>query len=65
MMSGHGANSIFFNRKNKDWTSRTLANPPPPTSDNTSFLPVDVICVSPLSSVYMKNNFFMEKCFLK
>ena len=30
MMSGHGANPIFFNKKNKDWTSRTVANPPPP-----------------------------------
>ena len=38
-MSGHGANPIFFNKKNKDWTSRTLANPPSPTSDNISFLP--------------------------
>ena len=39
MMSGHGANLIFFNKKNKDWTSRALANPHPPTSDNISFLP--------------------------
>ena len=40
MMSGHGANPIFFNKKkNKDWTSKTLANPHPPTSDNISFLP--------------------------
>ena len=37
MMFGYGANPIFFNKKkNKDWTSRTLANPnlifplPPP-----------------------------------
>ena len=29
MMPGHGANPIFFNKKNKDWTSRTLPNPPP------------------------------------
>ena len=36
-MSGHGANPIFVNKKNKEWTSRTLANPPPPTSDNISF----------------------------
>ena len=28
-MSGHGANSIFFNKKNKDRTSRTHANPHP------------------------------------
>ena len=40
IMSGHGANTIFFiNKKNKYWTSRTLANPPPPTSDSISFLP--------------------------
>ena len=30
MMSGHGANPIFFNKKSKDWTSITLAKPPPP-----------------------------------
>ena len=30
MMSDHGANPIFFNKKNKDCTSRTLANPQPP-----------------------------------
>ena len=30
MMSGHGGNPIFFNKKNKDWTSKTLVNPPPP-----------------------------------
>ena len=29
MMSGHGANPIFFNKKNKDWKSRTLATPLP------------------------------------
>ena len=29
MMSGHGANPIFFNKKDKDWTSGTLVNPPP------------------------------------
>ena len=51
MMSGHGANSLI---KNKDWTSRTLVNPPPLTPDNISFflyplpLKVDVMCVSPL-----------------
>ena len=27
MISGHGVNTIFFNKKRKeDWTSRTLAN---------------------------------------
>ena len=45
-MSGHGVNSIFFNKKNKDWTYGTLANPPTtppllilPPSDSISFLP--------------------------
>ena len=64
MMSGHGANLIFLNNNNKkDWTSRTLANPPPPKSDNISFLPypnppplkVTVICVSPLTAVIKPN----------
>ena len=31
-MSGHGVNPIFLNKGNKDWTSRTLANPHPPLS---------------------------------
>ena len=31
IMSGHGANPIFFNKENKDWTSITLTNPPRPT----------------------------------
>ena len=42
MMSNHGANPVFSNKKNKDWTSKTLSTPPspsPPTSDNISFLP--------------------------
>ena len=43
-MYGHGGYPVLFNRKNKDWASRTLANHPPPppplpTSDNISFLP--------------------------
>ena len=29
MMCCHGGNSIFSNEKKKDWTSRSLANPPP------------------------------------
>ena len=63
MISGHGANPIFFNNKDKDWTSRTLATPNPPKSDNISFLltsphppppplvKVDVICVSCLNKI--------------
>ena len=48
--------------KNKDWASRTLANPLLPTFDNILFLPdprphsphlkVDVICVSPSQSIW-------------
>ena len=32
--------SFFFTKKNKskDWTSKTLPNPPPPTSINISIL---------------------------
>ena len=54
MRAGHGANSIFFNKRNKDCTSRLHALPPPsPTSHthtytHTPSLKVDVICVSPL-----------------
>ena len=57
MMSDHDLNPIFYNKKNKDWTSRTFANSPFSTSDNIPFLSysldpilkVDVICVSPLT----------------
>ena len=64
MMSDHGANPTFF-IKNKDLIFRTLAYPPPPVSDNTSFLSyppphlkVDVICVSPLIKKMLKNAYF-------
>ena len=42
MMSRHVANPIFFNKKNKDLTSRTLSNPPappPPNPITSQFLP--------------------------
>ena len=29
MMSGHGANPVFFDKKNKDWASRALVLPHP------------------------------------
>ena len=38
MKSGHDANPIFLNKKNKNWTSRALPNPHPPKSDNISIL---------------------------
>ena len=64
-MSGNDANPVFFNKKktkqkNKDWTSRTLANSPPPYVRKylifalPSTLKVDVICVSPLSRITTK-----------
>ena len=28
-MSGHDTNTIFFNKKDKNWTFRTLASQPP------------------------------------
>ena len=63
MMSGRGANPILLNEKNKDWTSRSLTNPPPPTSDNILFLHYSVphltqsrrcMCITPsLMWVYL------------
>ena len=53
MMSGYSANPIFFNKKIKDWMSRTLANPPLPPSDNISFLPYPLPPFSPQSGRYM------------
>ena len=63
MMSGHGANPIFFNKKiikiGRPEHSLPPLAPYSPTHDNISFLPykphtprsfkVDVICVSPLN----------------
>ena len=56
MMSGHGSNPIFFDKKDKDWMSRTLAYPPSLSSNNIPFLfypppgpfKEDIICVSAL-----------------
>ena len=55
MMSGHGANPIFFNKKIKIGRPEHLPTFHPSTSDNISLLlypsppfKVDVICVSPL-----------------
>ena len=52
MMSGNGANLIFFNnKKKKDWTSRTLANPPPPPLPSPLFVRQHLIFVlSPFQS---------------
>ena len=38
MMSGHGRNPIFFNKKIKIGRPENLLTPHPPTSDNISFL---------------------------
>ena len=53
-MSGHGANSIFFNKKIKTGRPEHFLSPHPlhPTTSHFYFIPyllkVDVICVSPL-----------------
>lgn len=57
MMSIHGENSIFFNKRNKGWTSRALVIPTPKCPITSHFylfpstfpilLKVDAICVSP------------------
>ena len=60
MISGHGANLILFDKKNKDWTSRKLA-----TSDNISFLPYHPPFPPPPSSKwasYVYNPLIMSKC---
>ena len=57
MIPGHGANTIFFNKKIKMGRPEDLVTPHPSTPNNISFLPysptppleVDVICVSPLT----------------
>ena len=62
MMSGHEANSIFFNKEIMIGRLEHSPTPHPPTSDNISFLPylpppleVDVICVSPLNIQLSRN----------
>ena len=40
MMSGQGVVQFSLVKKHKDWTSRALAPPHPPTSDNILFLPL-------------------------
>ena len=40
MISGYGANPIFFNEKIKDWTSRKSPTSHPAISDIISFLPL-------------------------
>ena len=63
MMPGHGANPIVFNKKNKNWTSRTLVNPLRPITSHfcltssTHPLKLDVICVSPLILFHKRRSF--------
>ena len=63
-MSSHGANPIFFNKKNTDWTFRTLALPyhpplpplpPPPPSKNGRHM-----CIAPKKGRQFKKKFFVE-----
>ena len=73
-MSGHGTNLVFFNKKKKDWTLRTHANPAPPIFDNISFLPYPAtpikeegICALPLMRgeviFYLAANFSLTSFF--
>ena len=71
MMSDHGANLIFFNKRIKIRRPQhsLTPRPPPPTSDNVSFclnspsypppptLKVEVICASPLTG---SDNYIQE-----
>ena len=58
MMFDHGANPIFFNKKSKACTSRSLVNlllifvSTPPLPPNPRLLKADVICVE-LSDFYI------------
>ena len=45
MMFGHGVNPVFFDKRIKDWTSRTLVNPTHPLHPVTSHF-----CLSPSPS---------------
>ena len=62
MIPGHGANTIFFNKKIKMGRPEDLITPHPSTPTNISFLPysptspleVDVIFVSPLTRTIRK-----------
>ena len=50
MMSGYGANPIFFNKRNKDWKSRTLANPHPLRSITTT----SHFCLTPFAFTHLE-----------
>ena len=43
MMPGHGANPIFFNKKNQRLDVQNTHYPPLLTSDNISFLPYPLV----------------------
>ena len=55
MLSGDGANPIFFNKKKKDWKLKTLTNPTPPSNHLT--LPLRPItsylclCITPKAPI--------------
>ena len=63
-------------KKKKDWTSGTLANRPPPPSDNLSFLPYPYpgpphspqngshMCITPYVRISLINQFLANVLFL-
>ena len=66
MMSGHGVNPIFFNKKKektKTGRPKHSLTPQPPTSDNISFLPYPPtpaesgrhMCITPNYSTFVTN----------
>ena len=62
-MPGHGVNPIFFNEKNKDWTSRTLATllpraPPTPITSHFRLTPYSPQSVSPLTRSWSLDIYF-------
>ena len=66
MMSGHGANPIFFNKKIKIGRPEHSLTPHPPTFDNISFLPYPPTPPSKwMSYVYHPNLQFMQTILYK
>ena len=52
-MSCHGANPILFNKKIKIGRPEHLLSPPPPTSNNISFLPYPRPPIPPQYGLHM------------
>ena len=63
MVSGHGRNPIFFNKKIKMGHPEHSLTPHPPTSDNISFLPYPPSPLSKWTSyVYHPLDIYINVC---